>query len=106
MTPMRIFVLCAATLALCACGNQYWIRQDAITFSNGDAVASNISAQVPDPWPRGSNNPSIPMDPVKAQKAIERYHAGTPLRDDAPAGDGPGRGFAPTLGLSNGGAPN
>jgi type IV pilus biogenesis protein CpaD/CtpE len=75
---MKLFpniLLVAAIFALGAC-NAYLERKDTITFSAGDAVASNAAVQIGDPWPRNSQNANIPMDGVKAQSAIERYRDG------------------------------
>jgi hypothetical protein len=71
-------------------------RKDTITMGAGDAVASNEAIQTADPWPRYSQNNNIPMDGVKAQRAIQRY------RSNGENGPPPGGGAA----ASNGGAPN
>jgi len=76
MKPIRIVLLAICCLAPGACSNQYFERKDSITFSAGDAVATNEAVQIPDPWPPGSQNNNIPMDGVKAALAIERYRAG------------------------------
>jgi type IV pilus biogenesis protein CpaD/CtpE len=75
---MKVFptiLLPAAFLTLGAC-NAYLERKDTIAFSAGDAVASNAAVEIADPWPRNSQNTNIPMDGVKAQRAIERYRDG------------------------------
>jgi hypothetical protein len=73
MKYATLVLLAAAGFGLGACSNQYWQRTDTINFSAGDAVATNIAVQVPDPWPKRSTDTRIPMDPVKATNAIERY---------------------------------
>jgi len=82
------------------CNDQYWRRSDSIYLNHGDAVRSNIAVQVQDPWPKGSDNTNIPMDPVKAQAAIECYrqgaHAGDPLGSAS-------MGFKSTAGGAGGG---
>lgn len=69
-------LLMLISINLAGCGNQYWTRSDSIYLSHGDAVRSNIAVQVPDPWPKKSENTNIPMDPVKAQHAMECYRTG------------------------------
>lgn len=76
MTLKRYFFIFMCVATLPACGNQYWYRGDSISLNHGDAVRSNIAVQVPDPWPKNSDNTNIPMDPVKAQYAIECYRLG------------------------------
>jgi hypothetical protein len=66
----------ALSLAVSGCSNDYWIRSDSIYFSHGDAVRSNAAVQIPDPWPARSANTNIPMDPVKATRAIDCYRIG------------------------------
>lgn len=63
-------------MTIVGCSNQYWTRSDSIYLSHGDAVRSNVAVQVPDPWPKKSENTNIPMDPVKSQHAIECYRLG------------------------------
>lgn len=61
---------------LTGCSSDYWTRSDSIYFSHGDAVRSNAAVQIPDPWPKKSANTNIPMDPVKATRAIDCYRIG------------------------------
>lgn len=77
----------ASSLILTGCGNQYWTRNDTIYSHTGDAVRSNIAVQVPDPWPKKSENTNIPMDPVKAQYAVNCYRLGRPPSDSLGAGN-------------------
>lgn len=74
-------------LFLASCGNQYWTRNDAIYQHTGDAVRSNIAVQVPDPWPKKSENTNIPMDPVKAKYAVDCYRLGRRPSDSLGAGE-------------------
>lgn len=69
-------IVFSSCLLLVGCGNQYWTRNDAIYQHTGDAVRSNIAVQIPDPWPKKSENTNIPMDPVKSQYAVECYRLG------------------------------
>lgn len=70
------FLLILAGIGLNACSNMYYERKDAITLSNGDSVEANKVVQITDPWPKGSQNTNIPMDPVKAAQAIYKYRCG------------------------------
>jgi type IV pilus biogenesis protein CpaD/CtpE len=91
MKSLHVTLLPIACLALSAC-NQYLERKDTITMSAGDAVAANEAAQVIDPWPRHSQNNNIPMDGVKAQRAIQQYRSngvnGQPPSGGPPSGGG------------------
>ena len=95
MKPLHMSLLSIACLVLSAC-NQYLERKETVTMGAGDAVASNEAIQTADPWPRYSQNNNIPMDGVKAQRAIQRY------RSNGENGPPPGGGAA----AGNGGAPN
>lgn len=86
-------------LSLLGCNEQYWTRSDSIYLSHGDAVRSNLAVQVPDPWPKNSENTNIPLDPVKAQHAMECYRTGRkpsdplgPIAGGFRAGSGMGQG--------------
>ena len=81
---MIVFSSC---LLLVGCGNQYWTRNDEIYLHTGDAVRSNIAVQVPDPWPKKSENTNLPMDPVKAQYAVNCYRLGRRPSDSLGGGD-------------------
>lgn len=94
MNSIKPALLAVAALSLGACSNQYFERKDTINFSLGEAVATNSAVQIPDPWPRRSADTNIPMDPVKAQNAIDRY------RKPEDAGQGGG-----IMSLLNGGPP-
>jgi hypothetical protein len=61
---------------LTGCANDYWTRSDSIYLSHGDAVRSNAAVQIPDPWPARSADTNIPMDPVKATRAMDCYRIG------------------------------
>jgi len=100
MKSFRSIVSVLFAISIAGCNDQYWRRSDSIYLNHGDAVRSNIAVQVQDPWPKGSENNNIPMDPVKAQTAIECYrqgaHAGDPLGSES-------MGFKSTAGGSAGG---
>ena len=83
---LHLFIF-VSSLILTGCGNQYWTRNDAIYLHTGDAVRSNIAVQVPDPWPKKSENTNIPMDPVKAQYAVNCYRLGRRPSDSLGGGE-------------------
>jgi hypothetical protein len=74
MKTATFLILAGASLS--ACSNIYYERKDSVTFSNGDSVEANKALQVADPWPKGSQNTNIPMDPVKAAQAMYKYRCG------------------------------
>lgn len=79
MSSLRIILLAMVYLMLSACSqysNQYAERKDTITFSAGDAVASNAAVQIPTPWPRYSNDTAIAMDGERIARAVARYREG------------------------------
>lgn len=66
-------------LMLSACTqytNWYAEREDTVSLSAGDAVASNAALQVPTPWPRYSNDTTIAMDGERIARAVARYREG------------------------------
>ena len=75
MNALRIISLPIVCLTLSAC-NQYLERKDTLTFSAGDAVASNSAVQIPDPWPRYSRDTNIAFDGEKIRRAVKRYREG------------------------------
>ena len=86
MMKKKTYIVSTIIFVLGGCNNTYWTRQDAINFNHGDAVRSNIAVMVPDPWPKGSENNNIPMDPVKAANSIKCYRLGQAPSD--PLGNG------------------
>ncbi len=52
MRIRAIFIVFTLGLASAGCSNQYSERKDTVTFAAGDAVATNLAVQTPDPWPR------------------------------------------------------
>lgn len=110
---LRVLILCvsAATAAGCSFAfDQYLERKDSITFAHGDAVATNVAVQTADPWPRGSRDNNIPMDPVKAERAIQQYRMGdydalTGMRGGSAGGGGfSSNGGYGSAGMSSGSA--
>ena len=79
MSSLRIILLPMVCLTLSACTqyqNRYVEREDKVTLSAGDAVASNAAVQVPTPWPRYSNDTTIAMDGERIARAVARYRQG------------------------------
>jgi type IV pilus biogenesis protein CpaD/CtpE len=56
--------------------NRYLEREDTVTSSAGDALASNAAVQIPTPWPRYSNDTTIAMDGERIARAVARYREG------------------------------
>ena len=77
MSSLRIVLIATVALTLAGCdrymADRYLVRRDAVTTGAGDAVAWNSAVQIPDPWPRGSNNPNIAFDGEKIAGAIKSY---------------------------------
>ena len=86
MIILRFSLTLLIAASISGCGNQYWYRGDSISLNHGDAVRSNIAVQVPDPWPKKSENTNIPMDPVKAQYAVDCYRLGKKPSDSLGTG--------------------
>ncbi|WP_424362200.1 hypothetical protein [Methylocystis parvus] len=76
MSPIKMILIASVGIGAGACSNEYYVRGDRIRFEAGDAVATNMAVQIPHPNPPRSNDTNIPMDGVKAQKAIEKYRNG------------------------------
>jgi type IV pilus biogenesis protein CpaD/CtpE len=79
VSPVRIILLPMVCLTLSACTqymNRYVEREDTLTSSAGDAVASNAAVQIPTPWPRYSNDTTIAMDGERIARAVARYREG------------------------------
>jgi hypothetical protein len=79
VSSLRIILLPMVCLTLSTCTqyqNRYVEREDKVTLSAGDAVASNAAVQVPTPWPRYSNDATIAMDGERIARAVARYREG------------------------------
>lgn len=79
MSSLRIILFPMVCLMLSACTqyqNRYVEREDTVTLSAGDAVASNAALQIPTPWPRYSNDTTIAMDGERIARAVARYREG------------------------------
>jgi uncharacterized membrane protein YgcG len=95
MKTAAFLIVIGATLG--ACSNMYYERKDSVTMSNGDSVEANRALQIADPWPKGSQNTNIPMDPVKAAQAMYKYRCG------GSSATGPSSGFSVNSGGGSGG---
>jgi hypothetical protein len=93
MSSLRIILLATVCLTLAACdqymAERYLVRRDTVTSSSGNAVATNSAVQIPDPWPRGSNNPNIAFDGEKISRAVKRYREGQPGPQSSAGGTPP-----------------
>jgi hypothetical protein len=79
VSSFPIILLPMVCLTLSACTqyqNRYVEREDTVTLSAGDAVASNAAVQIPTPWPRYSNDTTIAMDGERIARAVARYKEG------------------------------
>jgi type IV pilus biogenesis protein CpaD/CtpE len=79
VSSLRVILLPMVCLMLSACTqyqNRYAEREDTLTLSAGDAVASNAAVQIPTPWPRYSNDTTIAMDGERIARAVDRYREG------------------------------
>jgi type IV pilus biogenesis protein CpaD/CtpE len=105
VSSLRIVLLPLVCLMLSACTqyqNRYLEREDTVTSSAGDAVASNAAVQIPTPWPRYSNDTTIAMDGERIARAVDRYRVGekqpvVTIPDD--------RLYGSTFGSANAGSP-
>jgi hypothetical protein len=68
-----IGALAGCAVLLGACSDIYLDRRESISFSAGDAVATNRVLQMVDPWPPHSANKNIAFNGEKMQTAVERY---------------------------------
>jgi type IV pilus biogenesis protein CpaD/CtpE len=118
MKPLRIIFLAAGCLTVSACDRfwveQYLVRKDTNSYGAGDSNAWNEALQVPDPWPRYSNNRNIAFDAERLQGAVRQYRMGPPAKEasaDAPRvnrpepGDDSASGWATPPGAAGGGVP-
>ncbi len=62
-----------ATALLGGCSDIYMDHRDSISFTAGDAVEANKTAQIYDPWPQHSRNVNYAANGQRMQSAVERY---------------------------------
>jgi hypothetical protein len=105
VSSFRIILLPMGCLTLSACTqyqNRYVEREDKVTLSAGDALASNAAVQVPTPWPRYSNDTTIAMDGERIARAVARYREG----EHQPVATVPDdKLYGSTFGAANAGSP-
>jgi hypothetical protein len=73
--PARLGAAAAivATALLGGCSDIYMDHRDSISFTAGDAVEANKTAQIYDPWPQHSRNVNYAANGQRMQSAVERY---------------------------------
>ena len=73
--PARLGAAAAivATMLLGGCSDIYMDHRDSISFTAGDAVEANKTAQIYDPWPQRSRNVNYAANGQRMQSAVERY---------------------------------
>ena len=59
---------------------RYLAHSDTVTSSAGNAAASNIAAQMVDPWPASSQRTRIDQDGKRAYLAVKRYETNTSIK--------------------------
>jgi hypothetical protein len=60
-------------MLLGGCSDMYLDHRDSISFTAGDAVEANKTAQIYDPWPQHSRNVNYAANGQRMQSAVERY---------------------------------
>jgi hypothetical protein len=60
-------------MLLGGCSDMYMDHRDSISFTAGDAVEANKTAQIYDPWPQHSRNVNYAANGQRMQSAVERY---------------------------------
>jgi hypothetical protein len=73
--PARLGAAAAivAIMLLGGCSDIYMDHRDSISFTAGDAVEANKTAQIYDPWPQHSRNVNYAANGQRMQSAVERY---------------------------------
>ena len=74
----------ALALGIGGCEDEYQYRYrahtDKITSAAGNAAASNIAAQMVDPWPASSQRTRIDQNGKRAHIAVKRYETNTSIQ--------------------------
>jgi len=84
--------LVLAALAGCSETNEYLDRRDTIALDGGNAVATDKTTQMVDPWPPASAQKSIGFNGERMETAMERYRTN---RTYPPNGTGTSATYAP-----------
>jgi|GEM_PF-921630 len=72
---LRVLAFATGLAALAGC-SEYLDHRDSVALSGGNAVHSNMVAQMIDPWPPASANRNIAYEGNKMASAVERYRTG------------------------------
>lgn len=67
-------------LFLTGCYESHLARRETISIHGGDAVATNIILQTPDPWPYRAWDKAIAHDGTRMVGAIDNYHNPDPAK--------------------------
>ena len=66
------------------CSDIYYDRRETVALGADDAVASNMVAQMVDPWPRYVGNKNIAFNGERMQAGVERYRKHEVIRPVSP----------------------
>ena len=66
------------------CSDIYFDRRETVALGADDHIASNMVAQMVDPWPRYVGNKNIAFNGERMQAAVERYRKHEIIRPISP----------------------
>jgi hypothetical protein len=66
------------------CSDIYFDRRETVALGADDHIASNMVAQMADPWPRYVGNKNIAFNGERMQAAVERYRKHEVIRPISP----------------------
>ena len=66
------------------CSDIYFDRRETVALGADDHIASNMAAQMVDPWPRYVGNKNIAFNGERMQAAVERYRKHEIIRPISP----------------------
>jgi hypothetical protein len=69
--PVALALVIAGMLS--ACSDIYYDRRETVALGADDHIASNMVAQMIDPWPRYVGNKNLAFDGNRMQLAADRY---------------------------------
>jgi hypothetical protein len=69
--PLALALVVAGMLG--ACSDIYYDRRETVALGADDHIASNMVAQMIDPWPRYVGNKNLAFDGQRMQSAADRY---------------------------------
>jgi hypothetical protein len=79
-----IVLLVGLASLLGGCSDLYFDRRETISLSADDHIASNMVAQMADPWPRYVGNKNIAFNGQRMQAGVERYRKHEVIRPISP----------------------